>query len=304
MSVVIFSHPACNKHNLGSDHPEQPGRLHAIFDQLLSSGLDYAISHQTATSATDEQLALAHDRAYIRHVIEKNPTEGSVWLDDDTAMMNRSLEAARLAAGAAINAVDWVMQRDNAQAFCAIRPPGHHAERAQAMGFCFFNNIAIAAKYAIQHYQLSRVLILDFDVHHGNGTEQIVKDDAHILFCSSFEYPFYPHPDLTETTNILKLPLAAGSDGVVFRHGVTTKWLDKIGAFAPELVMVSAGFDAHYEDDMANLKWQEADYAWIADELKKIANRSAQGRIVACLEGGYAHSALGRSVVAMLKAWL
>jgi len=304
MSVVIFSHPACNKHNLGADHPEQPGRLHAIFDQLLSSGLDYAISHQTATSATDDQLALAHDKAYIRHVIAKNPTEGSVWLDDDTAMMNRSLEAARLAAGAAINAVDWVMQHENAQAFCAIRPPGHHAERAQAMGFCFFNNIAIAAKYALQQYQLSRVLILDFDVHHGNGTEQIVKDDAHILFCSSFEYPFYPHPDLTETRNILKLPLAAGSDGTAFRHGVTTKWLDKIEEFAPELVLVSAGFDAHYEDDMANLKWQEADYAWIAGELKQIANRSANGRIVACLEGGYAHSALGRSVVAMLKVWL
>ncbi len=304
MSVVIFSHPACNKHNLGADHPEQPGRLHAIFDQLLSSGLDYAISHQTAMSASDEQLALAHDKAYIRHVIAKSPAEGSVWLDDDTAMMNRSLEAARFAAGAAINAVDWVMERDNAQAFCATRPPGHHAEHAQAMGFCFFNNIAIAAKYALQQYQLSRVLILDFDVHHGNGTEQIVKDDDRILFCSSFEYPFYPHPDLAEKPNILKLPLVAGSDGAAFRQGVTTQWLNKIDAFAPELVFVSAGFDAHYEDDMANLKWHEADYGWIAELLKNIANQSAQGRIVACLEGGYAHSALGRSVVAMLKAWL
>lgn len=304
MSVTIFSHPACNKHNLGSDHPEQPGRLHAIFDQLLSSGVDYAVSHQTATQATDEQLALAHDKAYIRHVIAKNPTEGSVWLDDDTAMMNRSLDAARFAAGAAINAVDWVMHRDNAQVFCAIRPPGHHAESAQAMGFCFFNNIAIAAKYALQHYQLSRVLILDFDVHHGNGTEQIVKGDDRILFCSSFEYPFYPHPDLAETDNILKLPLAAGSDGEAFRRGVTSKWLDKIEAFAPELVLISAGFDAHYEDEMANLKWQEADYVWIAEQLKKIAIRSSNGRIVACLEGGYSHSALGRSVVAMLKVWL
>lgn len=304
MSVVILSHPACNKHNLGSDHPEHPGRLHAIFDQLLSSGLDYAVSHQTAHLANDEQIALAHDKAYIRHVVAKSPTEGSVWLDDDTAIMNCSLEAARYGAGAAINAVDWVMQRTNAQALCAIRPPGHHAESAQAMGFCLFNNIAIAAKYALQHYPLSRVLIVDFDVHHGNGTEQIVKSDDRIMFCSSFEYPFYPHPDLTETHHILKLPLAAGSDGTVFRAGVTSQWLDKIAAFAPELVLVSAGFDAHYEDDMANLKWHESDYAWIATELKTIANRSAQGRIVACLEGGYAHSALGRSVVAMLKAWL
>ena len=304
MSVVIFSHPACNKHNLGADHPEQPGRLHAIFDQLLSSGLDYAVSHQTATLATDDQLALAHDKAYIRHVIDKSPEQGSVWLDDDTAIMNRSLEAARFAAGAAINAVDWVMQRENAQAFCAIRPPGHHAESAQAMGFCLFNNIAVAAKYALQQYHLSRILILDFDVHHGNGTEQIVKNDPHILFCSSFEYPFYPHPDLTETPHILKLPLAAGSDGSAFRQGVTTRWLEKIAEFAPELVLVSAGFDAHYEDEMANLKWHEADYAWIAQQLKTIAQQNAHGRIVACLEGGYDHSALGRSVVAMLKSWL
>lgn len=304
MMVAIFSHPACNKHNLGSDHPEQPARLHAIFDQLLSSGLDYAISHKTATAATDEQLSLAHDKDYIRHVVVQSPAQGSVWLDDDTAMMPHSLDAARYAAGAALNAVDWVMHGSDLQAFCAIRPPGHHAESAQAMGFCLFNNIAIAARYALQQYQLERVLILDFDVHHGNGTEQIIKDDPRILFCSSFEYPFYPHPDLTESDHILKLPLAPGSDGATFRHGVSTLWLDKIEAFAPELVLVSAGFDAHYEDEMAHLKWQEADYAWIATVLKKIALKSAHGRIVACLEGGYAHSALGRSVVAMLKAWL
>lgn len=304
MSVVIFSHPACNKHIAGIDHPEQPGRLHAIFDQLISSGLDYAIHHQTATAATNEQLALAHDPAYINLVIAKSPKDGSVWLDDDTSIMNRSLEAARYAAGAAINAVDWVMNRQNEQAFCAIRPPGHHAEDAQAMGFCIFNNIAIAAKYAVQHYQLSRVLVVDFDVHHGNGTEQIIRNDLRILFCSSFEYPFYPHPDLSEAENILKLPLAAGTDGTAFRQGVIANWLPKIAAFSPELVLVSAGFDAHLEDDMANLRWQEADYAWIGNELKKIAVHSAQGRIVACLEGGYAHSALGRSVVALLKAWL
>ena len=304
MTVAIFSHPACNRHNLGSDHPEQPARLHAIFDQLLSSGLDYAICHKTASAATDEQLAFAHDKGYIRHVVAQSPLQGSVWLDDDTAIMPHSLLAARYAAGAALDAVDWVMQGIDLQGFCAVRPPGHHAESAQAMGFCLFNNIAVAANYALQHYHLTRVLILDFDVHHGNGTEQIVRNDPRILFCSSFEYPFYPHPDLTESAHALKLPLPAGSDGQVFRHGVTTQWLEKIDAFAPQLVLVSAGFDAHYEDDMAHLKWQEADYAWIAAILKTIAAKSAQGRIVACLEGGYAHSALGRSVVAMLKAWL
>ncbi len=304
MTVAIFSHPACNRHNLGSDHPEQPARLHAIFDQLLSSGLDYAICHKTASAATDEQLAFAHDKGYIQHVVAQSPQQGSVWLDDDTAIMPHSLLAARYAAGAALDAVDWVMQGVDLQGFCAVRPPGHHAESAQAMGFCLFNNIAVAAKYALEHYQLTRVLILDFDVHHGNGTEQIVRNDPRILFCSSFEYPFYPHPDLTESAHVLKLPLPAGSDGLVFRHGVMTQWLEKIDAFAPQLVLVSAGFDAHYEDDMAHLKWQEADYAWIAAILKTIAAKSAQGRIVACLEGGYANSALGRSVVAMLKAWL
>ncbi len=304
MSVAIFSHPACNKHNLGADHPEQPARLHAIFDQLLSSGLEFVVQHKTATAATDEQLALAHDRAYLHQVMQQSPSQGEVWLDDDTAIMNKSVEAARFAAGAAVNAVDWVMQGTDVQAFCAVRPPGHHAESAQAMGFCLFNNIAIAALYALQQYQLERVLIFDFDVHHGNGTEQIVRQDPRVLFCSSFEFPFYPHPDLTETARILKLPLAAGSTGAVFRQEVSARWLPQIRAFAPQLVLISAGFDAHQEDEMAHLKWQEADYAWIAAELKLIAQQSAQGRIVACLEGGYAHSALGRSVVAMLKAWL
>lgn len=304
MSVAIFSHPACNKHNLGADHPEQPGRLHAIFDQLLSSGLEFVVQHKTATAATDEQLALAHDRAYLHRIMQQNPSQGAVWLDDDTAIMNKSVEAARFAAGAAVNAVDWVMRGQDLQAFCAVRPPGHHAEFAQAMGFCLFNNIAIAALYAMQQYQLERVLIFDFDVHHGNGTEQIVRQDPRVLFCSSFEFPFYPHPDLTETAYTLKLPLPAGSTGALFRQEVSTRWLPHIRAFAPQLVLISAGFDAHQEDEMAHLKWQEADYAWIAAELKLIAQQSAQGRIVACLEGGYAHSALGRSVVAMLKAWL
>lgn len=304
MSVVIFSHPACNKHHVGVDHPEQPARLHAIFDQLLSSGLDFAVQHKTATAASDEQLALAHDKAYVSKVVQQSPAEGHVWLDDDTAMMSRTLDAARYAAGAAINAVDLVMHGADIQAFCAVRPPGHHAEYAQAMGFCLFNNIAIAARHAIKHYGLQRILIVDFDVHHGNGTEAILRHEPRVMFCSSFEFPFYPHPDLNQTERLLKLPLAAGSDGQAFRDGVTKEWLPAIAQFAPQLVLVSAGFDAHYEDEMAHLKWQEADYAWIGSQLKDIAKRSAHGRIVACLEGGYAHSALGRSVVALLKSWL
>lgn len=304
MPVTVLSHPACNRHNIGADHPENPARLHAISDQILSSGLEYVIHQRDAKVAEVEHIALAHDRAYIQSVISKSPTQGHVWLDDDTAIMNKSLEAAMYAAGAAIMAVDLVMQGQDQQVFCAIRPPGHHAESAQAMGFCVFNNIAIAAKYALSHYGLKRVAIIDFDVHHGNGTEQIMKSDERVLFCSSFEHPFYPYTDLASTPLCLKMPLAAGSQGEVFRQAFTQDWLPALHAFQPELILVSAGFDAHLEDEMAHLKWHEQDYAWIGTQLKLFSQEWCQGRIVACLEGGYAHSALGRSVVALLKAWI
>lgn len=304
MTVTIFSHPSCLRHDVGADHPEQPARLHAITDQLLSSGLEYVVQQRDATAATDEQLALAHDKAYIASVIARRPEQGLVWLDDDTAIMNKSLYAARHAAGAVINAVDLVMQHTEQQAFCAIRPPGHHAESAQAMGFCIFNNIAVGAAYALKHYQLERIVIVDFDVHHGNGTEQIFKNDPRVLFCSSFEHPFYPFTDPASSPLLLKIPLSGNSDGQEFRRKATDLWLAQIRKFQPQLVMISAGFDAHIEDEMAHLKWTEADYHWIAQQLKQIANECCEGRIVACLEGGYALSALGRSVVAMLKAWI
>lgn len=304
MTVTVFSHPACARHNLGADHPEAPARLHAIFDQILSSGLEYVLQHKDSTAASDAQLALAHDAAYVADVIAKQPSEGLVWLDDDTAIMNKSVTAARYAAGAAINAVDLVMQGRDQQAFCAIRPPGHHAERAQAMGFCLFNNIAVAAAYAMQQYGLQRLVIVDFDVHHGNGTEHIFKDDPRVLFCSSFEHPFYPFTEPGSSKNMLKMPLSGGSDGSLFRQLAEQQWLPAIEAFSPQLILISAGFDAHYEDEMAHLRWRESDYQWIASALKDLASRHCDGRIVACLEGGYALSALGRSVVAMLKAWL
>jgi acetoin utilization deacetylase AcuC-like enzyme len=304
MTVTIFSHPSCLRHDLGSDHPERPARLHAITDQLLSSGLEYVVQQRDASAATDEQLALAHDKAYIASVVAKQPVQGLVWLDDDTAMMNKSLTAARHAAGAVINAVDLVMQHSEQQAFCAIRPPGHHAESAQAMGFCIFNNIAVGAAYALQQYQLARIAIVDFDVHHGNGTEQIFKNDPRVLFCSSFEHPHYPFTDPNSQPLLLKIPLSGNSDGHEFRRKATELWFDQIREFRPQLLLISAGFDAHIEDEMAHLKWTEADYHWISQQLKQIANESCEGRIVACLEGGYALSALGRSVVAMLKAWI
>lgn len=304
MTVTIFSHPSCLRHVTDSDHPERPARLHAITDQLLSSGLEYVVQQRDASAATDEQLALVHDKAYIASVVAKQPEQGLVWLDDDTAIMNKSLTAARHAAGALINAVDLVMQHSEQQAFCAIRPPGHHAESAQAMGFCIFNNIAVGAAYALQQYQIDRIVIVDFDVHHGNGTEQIFKNDPRVLFCSSFEHPYYPFTDPDSQPLLLKIPLPGNSDGQEFRRKAIELWFDQIREFGPQLVMISAGFDAHIEDEMAHLKWSEADYHWIAQQLKQIANESCEGRIVACLEGGYALSALGRSVVAMLKAWI
>lgn len=304
MTVTVFSHPACLQHDVGQEHPEAPARLHAIADQLLSSGLEYVIRQKDATAASDAQLALAHDPAYIQLVQHKQPDTGLAWLDDDTAIMAKSVRAARFAAGAVINAVDLVMQADDQQAFCAIRPPGHHAESAQAMGFCIFNNVAVGAAYALAHYQLERVLIVDFDVHHGNGTEQIFRHDPRVLFCSSFEHPFYPYTDPSSTDRMLKMPLSGASHGALFRQLFSAQWQPAIEQFAPQLILVSAGFDAHGEDEMAHLKWNESDYQWVAEQLKTLANQYCQGRIVACLEGGYALSALGRSVVAMLKAWV
>lgn len=304
MTVTVFSHASCLQHDVGSDHPEQPGRLHAINDQLLRSGLEYVLQQRDATPATDEQLALAHDQAYIAKVVSSEPQQGLIWLDDDTAVMSKSLKAARHAAGAVINAVDLVMKAPDQQAFCAIRPPGHHAESAQAMGFCIFNNIAVGAAYALKQYGLERIAIVDFDVHHGNGTEQIFKNDTRVLFCSSFEHPFYPYTDPTGNEHLLKIPLTGASDGQEFRRQSSSAWFEQIRAFRPQLILISAGFDAHIEDDMAHLMWTEADYQWIAQQLKTIATECCDGRIVACLEGGYALNALGRSVVAMLKAWI
>lgn len=304
MSVRVFSHPSSMKHLNDHEHPEAPSRLHAINDQLLSSGLDYVLQHQSARAATDEELMLAHDSGYVQWVVKQSPADGFIYLDGDTQMMKHSLVAARHAAGAGLDAVDWVLADNNRRAFCAIRPPGHHATAFEAMGFCLFNNIAIAARYACSKYQLQRVAIVDFDVHHGNGTEQIVSGDNRIMFCSSFEHPFYPFPDLSEHTQLLKMPLPANSDGQLFRSIYQEKWHPALEAFNPELILVSAGFDAHNEDDMGHLRWNDADYHWIGARLRELAEVSCGGRIVALLEGGYANSALGRSVVSLLKSWI
>ena len=305
MSIAYITHQKCQLHDMGSYHPEQPARLSAINDRLIATGLDMVLRQHDAEPATREQLLAAHDEAYVDSIFRKSPEMGLVNVDPDTSMNPFSLQAALLAAGAAVQAVDMVMAGEVDQVFCAVRPPGHHAEHDKAMGFCLFNNIAVAAHHALNSHGLERVAIVDFDVHHGNGTEDIVKGDERILFCSSFQHPFYPHSghDCT-ATNIVNTPLPGGSDGEAFRAAVTEAWLPRLEAFAPQLIFISAGFDAHQADPLADFNLVDEDFAWITRRLCEQAERSAEGRVVSSLEGGYDLHALARSVEAHLKAML
>lgn len=305
MTITILSHPDCALHEMGHSHPESPARLRAIDDQLIASGLGLVLQHQTAPRATREQLCRVHDPAYVEYIFQTSPAEGQAWLDPDTSMNPHSLDAALHAAGAVVRGVDLVMQGDIPTVFCNVRPPGHHACRDHAMGFCIFNNIAVGAAHAMAEYEVERVAIVDFDVHHGNGTEDIFRDRPEVLYCSTFQHPFYPGSGAdTASDHIVNVPLSAGTDGAAFAAAVEEHWLPKLDEYKPQLVMISAGFDAHVEDDMAGLRLVEKDYAWVTKEIRKLAEKHAQGRIVSALEGGYALSALGRSVVAHLDALL
>jgi acetoin utilization deacetylase AcuC-like enzyme len=305
MPVFYISHSSCHLHAMGLGHPERAARLDAIHDQLIASGVSAHLHYRDAVAATPAQLLLAHDPDYIDSILAAAPTTGLVWLDGDTAMNPHTLDAALHAAGANLLAVDLVLRGEAQRAFCAVRPPGHHAERATAMGFCFFNNIAMAARHALETHALSRVAILDFDVHHGNGTEDIVSGDERILFCSTFQHPFYPHQGAdTRAANIVNCPLPAGSGSAQFRAAVREQWLPAVQSFAPELILVSAGFDAHCDDEMSMLCLHDEDYAWVTREICALANQYAEGRVIATLEGGYDLSSLGRSVTAHIKALL
>ena len=304
MSVALISHPDCMQHEMGVHHPEQPARLSAINDRLVASGLGLVLLHYDAALATDAQLRLAHSQSYIDGVRAASPAEGHVWLDGDTAMNPYTLGAALRAAGAAVEGVDPVLAGSARQACCAVRPPGHHPERARSMGFCIFNNIAIGAYHALNQHGLERVAIVDFDVHHGNGTEDIVAGDERILFCSTFQHPFYPHSGFdAQAPNVVNVPLPAGSGGTEFREAVTAGWLPRLQAFAPQLVLISAGFDAHQADDMAGLNLVDNDFFWVTRQLCEVADASAGGRIVSTLEGGYELHALARSVEAHIRAF-
>lgn len=305
MTTAFITHPACKLHDMGADHPESPQRLGAIKDRLIASGLDSLLQHHEAPLVKRDALLRVHRESYVAEIEAKAPRTGSVQLDPDTAMNPHSLEAARRAAGAAVFAVDLVMAGQVRNAFCAVRPPGHHALSNRSMGFCIFNNIAVGAAHARAVHGIKRVAILDFDVHHGNGTEEIFSDEPDVMLCSTFQHPYYPYQGAdTISDHIINSPITANSGGKEFREAVMRDWIPNVKKFEPELILISAGFDAHKDDPLAYLKLTEDDYRWVTGEIMKLANEFCKGRIVSSLEGGYNLDALGRSVTEHIRVLL
>ena len=306
MTTAYFSHPDCRAHDMGRGHPECPARLDAIEDHLLATGLDVALTRFDAPLVRREDLALAHTSGFVAELsdsMQQASTRGErLPIDPDTSIGPATWQAAMRAAGAAVAATDAVIDGRAENAFCAIRPPGHHATRSRAMGFCFFNNVAIAARYALDVRGLQRVAIVDFDVHHGNGTEDIIANDDRVLMASFFQDQLYPYSGgVPLGTNMVNVPVPAYTRGPEIRELIEANWMPRLEAFKPQMIFVSAGFDAHREDELGQLGLVEADYEWITRRLVDLARRHAQGRIVSCLEGGYALSALARSVAAHLR---
>ncbi len=306
MSVTLYTHAACLTHDPGPDHPESPARLRAVLDALACPPLDM-LDRIDAPRATREQLARVHQPSLIDDVLDHAPSSGWRRLDPDTVMSAGSAEAALRAAGAVCAAVDDTLSGRRQRAFCAVRPPGHHATPSAAMGFCLFNNIAVGAAHAIAAHGLARVAIIDFDVHHGNGTQDIFWNDPRVLYASTHQSPLYPGSgarDETGAGSILNVPLPPGAGSGEFRAAYSGTVLPALDAFAPQLLLISAGFDAHRLDPLANLNLEADDYAWVTTRLVELANRHAQGRLVSSLEGGYSLSALRESVVAHVGALL
>jgi acetoin utilization deacetylase AcuC-like enzyme len=306
MTTAFYSHSDCRRHDMGRGHPECPQRLDAIDDYLLSHGLNDALDRRDAPSADPADLNLAHSSGYVqelRDVLERVSASGqSCALDPDTIASPGTLAAALRAAGAAVAATDAVIDGEVENAFCAVRPPGHHATRDAAMGFCFFNNVAVAARHALDVRGLERVAIVDFDVHHGNGTEDIIANDERVLMVSIFQHPLYPYSGgVPMGTNMVNLPIPPYTRGPEIRDLIEANWMPRLEAFRPQMIFISAGFDAHREDDLGQLGLVEADYEWITRRVKGVADRHAGGRIVSCLEGGYNLGALARSVAAHLR---
>lgn len=305
MTTAYITHTDCLRHEMGAGHPENPERLNAINEHMRNAGLLAQLRCLEAPLAEPRDIKRVHRPAYVDLIFDNAPKEGYAQLDPDTAMNPHSLAAARRAVGAGLLAVDEILSGGAANAFCAVRPCGHHATQARAMGFCIFNNIAVAAAYAVEAKGLERVAIVDFDVHHGNGTEDIFSGpdwQKRVLMTSFFQHPFYPgtgtdHP----AANMFNVPLSAGSGGAAARSALEKHWLPALDDFRPQMILISAGFDAHREDLLGGLALIEDDYVWMTRELMKVAAQHSQGRIVSMLEGGYNLSALGRSAVAHVK---
>jgi acetoin utilization deacetylase AcuC-like enzyme len=303
MSTAIYSHPDCRRHEMGEWHPESPARLQAIDDQLIAARLDGLVERREAPLAELPCIARNHSANAIALIRDHVPEEGDYYpLDGDTSLNAWSYKAALRAAGAALAATDAVIAGDIDNAFCAVRPPGHHARPSEPMGFCLFNNVAIAARHALAAHGLERVAIIDFDVHHGNGTAESFRDDPRVLMASFYQHPFYPYSEPEpESATRVNIPVPARSKGDVVRALVTEHWLPALHRHRPQLIFISAGFDAHREDDIGGMALVEADFAWLTEQIMLVAKEHAGGRIVSCLEGGYNLSALGRSVAAHVK---
>ena len=297
MATAYFSsHDICGAHDMGSGHPEQPGRLQAIEKGFDVIGVGQRLDRRPAPAASLNAIKRVHDPLYVDQLTAMAPGTGRLPIDEDTLITPHSLPAARRGAGAVIAAVDAVMQGEVANAFCGVRPPGHHAEYGKAMGFCFFDNVAVGAAHAMAVYGLKRVAILDFDVHHGNGTEDIFRNEPRVLFCSSYQTPLFPFTsDTSIPGRLIKTPLRAGTGGHVFRNAIERDWLPALDAQQPELILVSAGFDAHRSDPLADLMLEAQDFEWVTERICEMAHRYCDGRVISTLEGGYALDALAAS---------
>lgn len=305
MTTAYFSHHSvCGNHRVKA-HPESPDRLTAIEQGLAVLEIDQALDRRLPPEVALELVRRVHDPFYIDQLVDMAPVAGELPIDADTALTPGTLAAARRAVGAGVAAVDVVLAGEVTNAFCAVRPPGHHAEYARAMGFCFFGNVAVAARYALEVHGLERVAILDFDVHHGNGTEDLLRDEPRVLFCSTYQNPLFPFTDDRSVPGrLVKTPLNAGAGGAVFRRAIERDWLPAVDSFCPELILVSAGFDAHRADPLADLLLETGDFAWVTQRIADMADRHCDGRIISMLEGGYALDALAASAAVHIRELL
>ena len=297
MSTAYISHPECHAHDTGEGHPENARRLTTIEDKFISSRLSDFIRNFDAPEVTRSQLLRVHTAHHLATMEAMMPKQGYARLDPDTVISPATLQAAKRAAGAVVLAVDLLMSKQVKNAFCAVRPPGHHAESDRAMGFCVYNNIAVGAAHALQAHGLKKIAIVDFDVHQGNGTEDIFINDDRVLYCSIFQHPFFPYTPIPENSErIISIPLEASAKSTEFRAAVTDHWLPALQRFRPEMIFVSAGFDAHRDDDMSHVSLTDADFRWVIEQIVQMAEISASGRVVSVLEGGYELQSLARCV--------